>query len=180
MANEFDTDEGLAQALLQYRQSEDLQLINGNLLTLPVGDGLLYVQPIYTQRTSTTGTYPILQFVVASFGDQVGYGKNLDEALEQALTGETGTPPDIEPPDDDGGGEPPTGEVDQLLEQAEDAYDAAQDALAEGDLATYDEEIDRMNDLIERARQQLAEQQTAPPPTEETPTAETPTEEQQQ
>jgi uncharacterized membrane protein (UPF0182 family) len=175
MANEFDTDEGLAQALLQYRQSEDLQLINGNLLTLPVGDGLLYVQPIYTQRTSTTGTYPILQFVVASFGDQVGYGKNLDEALEQALTGETGTPPETEPPPDegepppdDGGttGPPADSEVSDLLDQAAAAYDDALAALQEDppDFATYQAEIDQMNTLIEDAQQLLAAQQTESPP----------------
>jgi uncharacterized protein len=174
MANEFDTDEGLAQALLQYRQSEDLQLINGNLLTLPVGDGLLYVQPIYTQRTSTTGTYPILQYVVASFGDQVGYGKNLDEALNVALTGETGTPPVTEPPDDegqppdDGGTEPPAdAEVADLLQRADAAYDRAQDALTAGDLATYADEIDQMHDFIAQAQQLIEAEQTETPTTQQ-------------
>jgi len=174
MANEFDTDEGLAQALLQYRQSEDLQLINGNLLTLPVGDGLLYVQPIYTQRTSTTGTYPILQFVVASFGDQVGYGKDLDEALRNALgqdVDDTTTPPVDEgaPPPDDGTNEPPPAdaEVAELLEQADQAYQEAQDALRAGELGIYEDKVDEMQTLIQQAMDQLNANQTETPEQQE-------------
>ena len=34
--------------------------IRGNLLTLPVGGGLLYVQPVYVQSTSDT-SYPLLR-----------------------------------------------------------------------------------------------------------------------
>ena len=36
----------------------------GNLLTLPVGDGLLYVQPVYTLRISGEGRYPALRLQV--------------------------------------------------------------------------------------------------------------------
>ena len=63
----------MADALLAFRQAGVTELY-GNLLTVPVGNGLLYVQPIYTQRESAsgTGTYPQLQFVLASFGDQRG------------------------------------------------------------------------------------------------------------
>jgi uncharacterized membrane protein (UPF0182 family) len=167
MANQFNNDEGLSQATLQYKQA-GLQVINGNLLTLPVGNGLLYVQPVYTQQTSATGTYPILQYVVASFGDQVGFGKNLADALSVALGG--APPPDTgtEPPDESGNNQPPaTGEVADLLEQASQAYERANAALQEDppDFATYEDEIQEMNRLIEDAQQRLAEQQTETTPT---------------
>ena len=84
IANQFSSDRGVTQALLQFRQS-DAQVQNGNLLTLPVGDGLLYVQPVYIRRSAAEGTYPVLQFVAASFGDDVGFGQTLDEALRVAL-----------------------------------------------------------------------------------------------
>jgi uncharacterized membrane protein (UPF0182 family) len=167
MANEFNNDEGLSRALLPYEQS-GLQTISGNLLTLPVGNGLLYVQPVYTQRTSTTGTYPILQYVVASFGDQVGYGQSLDEALRVALgesPGEVATPP-TEPPPEQGGGDteaPPTGEVEQLLEQADQAYQDAQAALRQGDLATYADKVNEMQALIQQAMDQLNAEQAPSP-----------------
>ena len=167
MANEFNNDEGLSRALLPYEQS-GLQTISGNLLTLPVGNGLLYVQPVYTQRTSTTGTYPILQYVVASFGDQVGYGQSLDEALRVALgasPGEVVPPPTTPPPEQGGNGTepPPTGEVEQLLEQADQAYQDAEAALRQGDLATYQAKVQEMQTLIQQAMDQLNAEQTPSP-----------------
>ena len=61
--------------------SRDLSLLRsggssvdtGNLLTLPVGAGLLYVEPIYVEASGGTG-YPTLRRVAMVFGDQVGYG----------------------------------------------------------------------------------------------------------
>ncbi len=61
----------------------------GNLLTLPVGGGLLYVQPVYVQASSGA-TYPLLQRVLVAFGDQVGYAGTLDEALDQVFGGNSG------------------------------------------------------------------------------------------
>ena len=61
---------------------------------MPVGGGLLYVQPLYTERTGGDGTYPLLRFVVASFGEEVGIGATLSEALENVIEsggGDTGT-----------------------------------------------------------------------------------------
>ena len=69
IANQFSSDRGVTQALLQFRQS-DAKVQNGNLLTLPVGGGLLYVQPVYIRRQAAEGTYPVLQFVAASFGKE--------------------------------------------------------------------------------------------------------------
>ena len=54
-------------------------------MTLPVGNSLLYVQPVYIQRSAIEGSYPVLQFVIASFGGDVGFGTTLDEALRVAL-----------------------------------------------------------------------------------------------
>ena len=167
MANQFNNDKGLSQALLPYEQS-GLRVISGNLLTLPVGDGLLYVQPIYTQNAATTGSYPILQYVVASFGDQVGFGQSLDEALRQALRGESGTvpPPETGPPVDNGGSPtapPQNAEVEQLLQQADQAYQEAQDALRKGDLGTYQTKVQEMQSLIQQAMDQLSAEQSATP-----------------
>ena len=65
----------------------------GNLLTLPIADGgVLYVEPLYTERISTSpnsSTFPQLSRVLASFrepgggGVRVGYAPTLAEALDQ-------------------------------------------------------------------------------------------------
>jgi uncharacterized membrane protein (UPF0182 family) len=51
----------------------------GNLLTLPVANGLLYIEPLYVEGTGNP--YPILQYVLAAFGDRVAFGASLTEAL---------------------------------------------------------------------------------------------------
>ncbi|MDD7687507.1 MAG: UPF0182 family protein [Actinomycetaceae bacterium] len=65
------------------------QVLQGNLLSLPIGGGLLYVQPIYVQASSGT-QYPTLQYVLTLFGDQVGFAPTLNEALDQVFGGDSG------------------------------------------------------------------------------------------
>ncbi|WP_445228215.1 UPF0182 family protein [Corynebacterium sp. H78] len=57
---------------------------NGNLLTLPVGNGeILYVEPVYTQRKDQETAFPKLLRVLVSYRGEVGYGATVGEALEQ-------------------------------------------------------------------------------------------------
>ncbi|WP_327094408.1 UPF0182 family protein [Nocardia vinacea] len=92
----------------------------GNLLTLPIADGgVLYVEPLFTERISTTpngSTFPQLARVLVSYRDpgtggvRVGYAPTLAEALDQVFgpaTGRAATapggspaapPPQSEPP----------------------------------------------------------------------------------
>ncbi|MFY0407806.1 UPF0182 family protein [Solicola sp. PLA-1-18] len=183
IANKFSADPGVRQALLPFTQSSGTSVVYGNLLTLPVSDALLYVQPVYVRRDSASGTFPVLQYVVASFGDDVGYGQSLDEALRVALglqagdtsgdsqagTGDTGGDSGDDSGDAGGGAEGQTQTTDQLLTQASAEYDAAQKALADGDLAEYQTRINAMNTLIDRARATLGSAATPAP--SETPSA---------
>ena len=57
---------------------------NGNLLTLPVGDGeILYVEPVYTQRKGQETAFPKLLRILVAYRGQVGYGTTVTEALSQ-------------------------------------------------------------------------------------------------
>ena len=157
IANTFSSDQGLKQALLPFSQGSDAVIQRGNLLTLPVGDGLLYVQPVYIRRQAAEGTYPVLQFVAASFGKDVGFGQTLDEALRVALKLERD---DVEPaPGEDAGAEEDASAAgktpSQYLEDASARYNEAQDALKSGNLAEYQSKIEQMNRLIEQAQEAL-------------------------
>lgn len=66
-----------------------LEVINGNMLTLPVGGGMLYVQPVYVQ-SSGDAKYPPARRVLVSFGDKVGFAPTLEEALNQVFGGSSG------------------------------------------------------------------------------------------
>ncbi len=161
IANSFQTDRGVTQALLQFEQSREARILRGNLLTLPVGGSLLYVQPVYIQRSRSEGSFPVLQFVAATFGEGVGFGTTLDEALRVALGIEEGSSPPADegdaetPPDEGDGGQAEAKTTQEWLTEASNAYNAAQAALEDGDLATYQRQINAMNTAIEGAQDSL-------------------------
>ena len=84
-ANAMVTNETVADRLRPFLNQGAASAKFGNLLTLPVGDGLLYVQPVYTQRQGSNGAYPALRFVMVRFGQSVGIGDTLQEALDQVF-----------------------------------------------------------------------------------------------
>jgi uncharacterized protein len=165
IANTFAADERIQTELLPIRNNSQVRY--GNLLTLPVGGGLLYVQPVYALREAGEGTYPVLRFVLASFGKEAGYGTNLTEALEDVLrnAGNEGTV-DV-PGEDRGDGQQPAppasgpgndGPADQevldLLEQADEAFAEAEAALQRGDLEAYARSTQRAQTLVTQALEQ--------------------------
>ncbi|GHD48381.1 UPF0182 protein [Mycetocola manganoxydans] len=168
--NAFNTDTEVSSLINLLKQGQS-KVLNGNLLTLPVGGGLLYVQPVYVQSTGET-SYPLLQKVLVAFGDQIAFEDTLDEALDSLFGGDSGASagdgntPDTESPDaPDAPTEPDTGEgedpgttdpvADQELREALAAAKTAMDekaaALAEGDWAAYGEADARLSDALARA-----------------------------
>ena len=149
VANKFATDEGIRAALLPINQpTSGARVQYGNLLTLPLGGGLLYVQPVYSVRTSGTGSYPVLRYVLVSFGDQVAYGATLQEALTKVFNTQVNTgekdPNDTKNP-------PANQTIKQALAEAQTAYTNAQAALKRGDLAGYQSQVNKMKTAIDRA-----------------------------
>ena len=87
----FNAEPNVSQAL-NLLKSGNSEVKNGNLLTLPVGGGLLYVQPVYLQSSQAGGgtQYPLLQMVLVSFGEKIGFAPTLDEALDLVFGGDSG------------------------------------------------------------------------------------------
>jgi uncharacterized membrane protein (UPF0182 family) len=86
--NQFKTDPNVANELaLLTRGATTIDL--GNLLTLPVGGGLLYVQPVYVSSTGET-SYPLLREVLVAFGNKVEFEPTLDAALDKLFGGNSG------------------------------------------------------------------------------------------
>lgn len=160
--NTFQTDPTVSDQLnvLTLGQSE---VKNGNLLTLPVGGGLLYVQPVYLQSTGST-SYPTLQRVLVAFGNKIGFAATLNEALDQLFGGDSGAAAgdaNVEKVPDAGGsggssGETPSAGSDKaaLTKALSDATAAMKDgdaALAKGDFAAYGEAQKRLSAAITAA-----------------------------
>ena len=145
VSNKFKTTDSVSQTLnLLSQQSTDV--VRGNLLTLPVGGGLLYVQPVYVQGKSGT-SYPLLRFVLTSFGDKIGFAPTLQGSLDQLFGGDSGavTSEDADAGSDDGGGGGDKAasnltreqQLALALEAASKAMADGQEALKNGDWSAY-------------------------------------------
>jgi uncharacterized membrane protein (UPF0182 family) len=154
IANEFAGDPDVRAALLPFQTGGNPPLY-GNLLTIPVDDGLIYIEPIYAARAGTTGGYPILQYVLVSYGGNVGIGTTLTEALGDALGASPIEEPGTEEP---GTEEPKPGEevpipdqIRDLLIQAQAAFDDADQAQRDGDTVEWARLMEQGKDLVNRA-----------------------------
>ncbi len=149
VASNFEAKPEVANSLSLLRQGGS-DVVLGNLLTLPVGGGLLYVQPVYVRATSNAAAYPLLQKVLVSFGDQIGYSDTLKGALDQVFAGNSGT---SETGSATGSGKPTTGTTDlaNALASAKQALADGQAALAKGDFTAYGKAQDRLKAAIAAA-----------------------------
>jgi uncharacterized membrane protein (UPF0182 family) len=168
IANEMQSDNDVTTKVLPYTQGT-ARVTYGNLLTLPVTGGLMYVQPIYATRQLSSASYPILQFVVVSFRDHVGIGSTLAEAILDSLGGDATTPPPDDggtpPPDDGGNNTKIPAKVRNLLSQAEADFKAADAAFAKGDVGEWATQIEEGRKKVDQALALLDEQPTDEPTT---------------
>ena len=158
---------GMCTSLANPTVASQLSLLNqqgskvilGNLLIVPIKDSLLYVQPIFVQsagasQSATFNTIPLLEKVAVVLNTDVGYADTLSEAIASVVTGPappTGPqPPSTSPTPPT----PPPGAsatVQQLLQRANQEYQAAQQALQKSDLAGYQQHVNAMGKLLQQA-----------------------------
>ena len=151
VASNFEAKPEVAQALSLLRQGGS-DVVLGNLLTLPVGGGLLYVQPVYVRATANTSAYPLLQKVLVSFGDVIGFDNTLKGALDQVFGGNSGTVLNNTSQTTTGGSTPVVSNtVKSALANAKAALADAQAALRRGDFAAYGKAQDRLEAAIAAA-----------------------------
>lgn len=157
--NAYDTNQTIASQLNVLNLS-DSTVIRGNLLTLPVGGGLLYVQPVYIQG-SGGANYPVLRFVLTAFGNRVGFAPTLEESLDQTFGGDSAAKVaggDQSADKNKGGGDQqnqaesePSKQLASALQDANQAIQDGQNALKNNDWAAYGESQKRLNDALTKA-----------------------------
>jgi uncharacterized membrane protein (UPF0182 family) len=83
----------------------------GNLLALPVGDGILYLEPMYLRRQAggQGEALPVLTNVAISYGGYVGFAPTFEEALNMVVMKTiSGATPEAEQSEGETDGETPT------------------------------------------------------------------------
>jgi uncharacterized membrane protein (UPF0182 family) len=158
----------ISQQLTLWNQSGS-SVLHGNLITVPISDSVLYVEPLFLQATAGN-SIPELKRVIVATSESVGIGSDLKEALDvafgfkaaQIITAGGGTAPGATPvpgttpattpaatspplPTIPGGGS-----AADLTRSALDHYNRAQQALQNGDWTTYGQELNAMKSDLQR------------------------------
>ncbi|RLP70192.1 UPF0182 family protein [Mycetocola reblochoni] len=158
--NNFNSDPTISAQVNILKQGQS-EVINGNLLTLPVGGGLLYVQPVYVKSSGNT-SYPLLQKVLVAFGDDLAFEDTLDEALDTLFGGDSGanagddTVPDTPGADGVDGGEVPS-DVD---DESGSSGDSGSGESGSGDTATA-EPSSELTQALNDAKKAMSEKDAA-------------------
>jgi uncharacterized membrane protein (UPF0182 family) len=158
----IDQDPIISAQVTLWSQSGS-SVIRGNLIVVPIGDALLYLQPVYLQSTSSK--FPEFQRIVVASPTTVVWGRTLREALGLLLAGGGGTPGPTPTPIPGGtpapgatptprpSGSPGPGlpaDVAGLIDYANAHFELAQQALRAGDFARYGSEIELVREALQR------------------------------
>jgi uncharacterized membrane protein (UPF0182 family) len=138
-------------------------VIRGDLLVIPIGESLLYVQPLYLR--AERGDLPELKRVILSTGGRVAWGETFADAT-LALFGKADAPEAaVAPPvmnDSDDTARPETApsanaesgsegqSVHDLVSEAVSRYEGAMRAIRSGDWARYGLELEELGSLLGR------------------------------
>lgn len=123
----------------------------GNMFVIPIGESLLYVEPVYLEASESS--IPEVKRVIVAYGDRIAYEKTLGEALDSLFGEGSSTAPTSK-----GSGETTTGDGDaqestkDLIEKANEAYENATNAQKDGDWAKYGEYMDDLKEYLEKLK----------------------------
>ncbi|MFC8173670.1 MULTISPECIES: UPF0182 family protein [unclassified Streptomyces] len=144
----------------------DSDIQYGNLLTVPLDGGFLYVEPVYAQGRNAL--YPLLKKVAVSYvdadqpagdttKDTTVFEDNLTKALNAVFGVDAPTQPTPEQPtpEQPGTTPPPPASNDDALKQAiadaQKAYDAGEAALQKGDWTAYGKAQEELQAALQKA-----------------------------
>lgn len=155
IATEMGSNPAVAQAETLLSQSGS-RIKRGNIVMLPIANSIVAVRPLYVQAEAAS-SFPQLRKVVVWHAGDVRIADTLQEALT-ALFGDA-------PPTQEQTGQnpstpstPTSASVSALLGQAEQEFQAADDALKNGDLAGYQSHIAKAHEYTQRAKEAADEQ----------------------
>jgi uncharacterized membrane protein (UPF0182 family) len=105
----------------------------GNLLTVPLSSGLMYVEPVYAARLqSDSASLLTLRYILVSYNGRVGIGDTLVNAISDMSGVGTAPPPTKPPPPKPQHGKGGAAKARVLLERAQRDFHAADKALKQG------------------------------------------------
>ncbi|MFC2034463.1 UPF0182 family protein, partial [Chloroflexota bacterium] len=125
------------------------QVIRGNLLLIPIGESILYVEPVFLQADA--GGLPELKRVIVVAGDQIAMEPTLADSLAAVFKGETiPVKPGVEPSGPELPEEEVPTDINDLIRHAQQHYDQAEQYLKDGNWSGYGEELESLQLILEQ------------------------------
>ncbi|GGV66624.1 UPF0182 protein [Streptomyces griseoloalbus] len=150
--SQFNSEQDIAESIRLLRGG-DSEVEYGNLLAVPLDGGLLYVEPVYVRGGGLK--YPLLRKVLVTYGGQTAFEDTLEQALDKIFGGE-GAATEPPPGEDEGTQPPPPSDnptVQEALHDAQDAFEAGQEALKKNDWEAYGKAQKDLEDALRRAEE---------------------------
>jgi len=139
------------------------RVIRGNLLLIPLGKSILYVEPVFLE--AETGGLPQLKRVIVAAGDQIAMEPTLEGSIAAIFGAEPPpaepappTEPVVKPPAPAEPEEPVATDIASLIEKAQQHYDQAQQYLKDGDWAGYGKELDALEAVLAQLAELITEE----------------------
>jgi uncharacterized membrane protein (UPF0182 family) len=146
IAARINQDQVIAPQITLWNQ-QGSEVIQGNLLVIPIEESLLYIRPLYLRAAG--GRIPELKRVIVAYQNRIVMEETLPAALGRIFPSAALRPavaadvPRAAPP-------AAAAAIDELVSQAQAHYRRAIQAQREGDWAQYGEEIKKLGDVLER------------------------------
>ena len=125
------------------------QVIQGPLLVIPIEESLLYVRPLYLK--ADTGKIPELKRVIVAYENKIAMEETLEAGLKRIFGADSGAA--SKPATGSMVNDPVRGPSSQeLLKQAQAAYEKALRLQKDGDWAGYGEEIRALGEILRQIK----------------------------
>lgn len=146
----IDQDAQIASQITLWNQ-QGSKVKRGNLIIMPIGTGLLFVEPIYLQAVRSP--MPELRLVVLATQERLTYAENFETALKQLLGQPQKTAAKETEPAKPGEKPAVPQSAGELIKRASQAFADYQRLTAAGKLAEAGQKLDELKRILDQLQQ---------------------------
>jgi uncharacterized membrane protein (UPF0182 family) len=144
---QIDQNDTIAKEFSLWKNSGS-SYTRGNLFVIPIEQSLVYVEPVYLAAANSS--MPEVRRVIVAYGDRIAYESTLDAALESLFGRGSSTESGGSGQGGSTGAQIDAMTIDELILQANDAYERAVTAQQNGDWAAYGRELQNLREYLTR------------------------------
>ncbi|WP_213818949.1 UPF0182 family protein [Garciella nitratireducens] len=148
----IDQDTEISKELTLLDQ-QGSNVIRGNLLTIPIEQSILFVEPIYIQSTGEDNNLPEVKRVIIAYENKI----TMKETLEQGLNEIFGIQEEKQQEKETDSEKMMKGTNQELILQANELFKKAQEAQKQGDWGKYGEFLKELQEILNELEQMVSE-----------------------